>query len=400
MALKEELTQKLGGKTLQEAENTEIYQALLQLTKERLQAVPAITGDRKLYYVSAEFLIGKLLSNNLINLGMYDEVRAVLAEAGKKLSDLEELEPEPSLGNGGLGRLAACYLDSVATLGLSGDGVGLNYHFGLFEQYFKDHKQAERPNPWIKPEGWLQKTGVSFEVPFRDFTLRSVMYDIDVAGYDNGKNKLHLFDIEAPDEAMVKDGIDFDKTDIPHNLTLFLYPDDSDRAGRLLRVYQQYFMVSNAAQLILKELAGKGYAMRDLAKHAVIQINDTHPSMIIPELIRLMMKDGISMEEAISIVTQTCAYTNHTILAEALEKWPVDYLEEAVPQLMPIIRELDRRVREKYGDPKLSIIDDGNLVHMAHMDIHYGFSVNGVAALHTEILKSSELKVFLSLIHI
>ena len=394
MALKEELTQKLGGKTLQEAENTEIYQALLQLTKERLQAVPAITGDRKLYYVSAEFLIGKLLSNNLINLGMYDEVRAVLAEAGKKLSDLEELEPEPSLGNGGLGRLAACYLDSVATLGLSGDGVGLNYHFGLFEQYFKDHKQAERPNPWIKPEGWLQKTGVSFEVPFRDFTLRSVMYDIDVAGYDNGKNKLHLFDIEAPDEAMVKDGIDFDKTDIPHNLTLFLYPDDSDRAGRLLRVYQQYFMVSNAAQLILKELAGKGYAMRDLAKHAVIQINDTHPSMIIPELIRLMMKDGISMEEAISIVTQTCAYTNHTILAEALEKWPVGYLEEAVPQLMPIIRELDRRVREKYGDPKLSIIDDGNLVHMAHMDIHYGFSVNGVAALHTEILKSSELKVF------
>ena len=394
MALKEELTQKLGGKTLQEAENTEIYQALLQLTKERLQAVPAITGDRKLYYVSAEFLIGKLLSNNLINLGMYDEVRAVLAEAGKKLSDLEELEPEPSLGNGGLGRLAACYLDSVATLGLSGDGVGLNYHFGLFEQYFKDHKQAERPNPWIKPEGWLQKTGVSFEVPFRDFTLRSVMYDIDVAGYDNGKNKLHLFDIEAPDEAMVKDGIDFDKTDIRENLTLFLYPDDSDRAGRLLRVYQQYFMVSNAAQLILKELAGKGYAMRDLAKHAVIQINDTHPSMIIPELIRLMMKDGISMEEAISIVTQTCAYTNHTILAEALEKWPVDYLEEAVPQLMPIIRELDRRVREKYGDPKLSIIDDGNLVHMAHMDIHYGFSVNGVAALHTEILKSSELKVF------
>ena len=278
--------------------------------------------------------------------------------------------------------------------GLEGDGIGLNYHLGLFKQVFENHKQKETPNPWIQNTSWLTDTGIGFDVPFKDFSLHSKLYDIDVTGYENGTNKLHLFDIESVNENIVGDGIAFDKNDIRENLTLFLYPDDSDRAGRLLRVYQQYFMVSNAAQLILKELAGKGYAMRDLAKHAVIQINDTHPSMIIPELIRLMMKDGISMEEAISIVTQTCAYTNHTILAEALEKWPVDYLEEAVPQLMPIIRELDRRVREKYGDPKLSIIDDGNLVHMAHMDIHYGFSVNGVAALHTEILKSSELKVF------
>lgn len=411
MAVKEELEQRLGRK-LADVENREIYEALLTLTREKLENAPRLSGDRKLYYISAEFLVGKLLSNNLINLGLYEEVKAALTEAGKSLAEIEEIEPEPSLGNGGLGRLAACYLDSAATLGLPADGVGLLYHFGLFRQEFRDRKQQETPDAWLTAseecdgEGWRcqncwkgqncwpRKTDVSFEVPFPGGSLRSVMYDVDVSGYESGVNRLHLFDLETADEAMVHSGIDFDKKDIAKNLTLFLYPDDSDRAGRLLRVYQQYFMVSSAAQLIIKELAQKGYALRDLHKHAVIQINDTHPSMVIPELIRLMQKDGISMDEAVSIVSKTCAYTNHTILAEALEKWPMDYLEEAVPQLVPIIRELDRRAKEKYPDPALAIIDENNLVHMAHMDIHYGFSVNGVAALHTEILKESELKKF------
>ncbi len=416
MAIKEALEQKLmeqTGNGLAQAEDRDIFNALLSLTRERLEQAPRIQGDRKLYYISAEFLVGKLLSNNLINLGLYDEVKAALAEAGKSLAAIEELEPEPSLGNGGLGRLAACYLDSAATLGLCADGVGLLYHFGLFHQDFQDHKQKETPDVWLDGEAaqcengswkcqncwkgqfcWPRKTDVSFEVPFPGGSLRSVMYDIDVSGYESGVNRLHLFDLETADESLVHDGIDFDKKDIAKNLTLFLYPDDSDRAGRLLRVYQQYFMVSSAAQLILRELSKKGYALRDLHKHAVVQINDTHPSMVIPELIRLMLKDGISMDEAISIVSQTCAYTNHTILAEALEKWPLDYLEEAVPQLVPIIRELDRRVKEKYPDPKVAIIDKNGLVHMAHMDIHYGFCVNGVAALHTEILRESELKAF------
>ena len=397
MALREELEQTLEdrcGKSLEAAGEKEVYQALLALTKEKLGAARRVAGDRKLYYISAEFLVGKLLSNNLINLGLYEEARETLKAAGKELSAIEELEPEPSLGNGGLGRLAACYLDSAATLGLCADGVGLLYHFGLFRQKFQGLKQAEEPDVWLSPEGWLEKTEVRFEVPFPGGSLRSVMYDAVVSGYESGSNRLHLFDLETADESIVHSGIDFDKKDIAHNLTLFLYPDDSDRAGRLLRVYQQYFMVSNAAQLILKELAGKGYALRDLHKHAVIQINDTHPSMIIPELIRLMQKEGISMDEAVSIVSQTCAYTNHTILAEALEKWPLDYLEEAVPQLVPIIRELDRRVKAANPDPKLSILDENSLVHMAHMDIHCGFSVNGVAALHTEILKGSELKAF------
>ncbi len=406
MTIKEALEQKLreqGAKSLSAAENEEIYGALLSLTREKLEQAPRLQGDKKLYYISAEFLVGKLLSNNLINLGLYEEVKAVLAEAGKSLAEIEEIEPEPSLGNGGLGRLAACYLDSAATLGLCADGVGLLYHFGLFRQEFRDRKQCETPDVWLSgPEGktqqsWVRKTDVSFEVPFPQGNLRSVMYDVDVSGYENGVNRLHLFDLETVDEGLVKNGIDFDKKDIARNLTLFLYPDDSDRAGRLLRVYQQYFMVSSAAQLILRELSQKGYALRDLHKHAVIQINDTHPSMVIPELIRLLQKDGISMDEAISIVSQTCAYTNHTILAEALEKWPMDYLEEAVPGLVPIIRELDRRVKEKYPDPKTAIIDENGLVHMAHMDIHYGFSVNGVAALHTEILKESELKRFADL---
>lgn len=396
--IKKELEKRLGGKSLSEAENAEIYSALLELTKERLAQAPRISGDRKLYYVSAEFLIGKLLSNNLINLGLFDQVREALAEAGKSLSEIEDVEPEPSLGNGGLGRLAACYLDSAATLNLPADGVGLLYHFGLFRQSFWDHKQYEKPDHWLptkeSPECWAEKTDVSFTVPFPGGAVKSVMYDVTVSGYEGGANRLHLFDLETVDESLVNDGIDFDKTDIEKNLTLFLYPDDSDDNGRLLRVYQQYFMVSNAAQLIIKELAGKGYALRDLHKHAVIQINDTHPSMIIPELIRLMLKDGIHMDEAISIVSKTCAYTNHTILAEALEKWPIHYLEQAVPELVPIIQELDKRVRAKYSDEELAIIDKHKLVHMANMDIHYGFSVNGVAALHTDILKEAELKCF------
>ena len=397
MRMRDELEQKVGlrfSKGLMAANEKEIYQALLELTQDKLKAAPKIQGNRKLYYISAEFLVGKLLSNNLINLGIYDQVKEALAEAGKDLSKVEEQEVEPSLGNGGLGRLAACYLDSAATLGLPGDGVGLLYHFGLFHQYFKDHKQVERPDPWLSPKGWLEKTDVSFTVPFPQGDVKGVMYDLLVSGYDNGVNRLHLFDLETVDEGLVQEGIDFDKKDIAHNLTLFLYPDDSDRAGRLLRVYQQYFMVSNAAQLILKELKERGCSLKEMHKYAVIQINDTHPSMVIPELIRLLKQEGLTMDEAIATVEKTCAYTNHTILAEALEKWPMDYLEEAVPDLVPIIQELDQRVKEKYPDEKLAIVDKNQLVHMAHMDIHYGFSVNGVASLHTEILETSELKAF------
>nr|WP_106788555.1 glycogen/starch/alpha-glucan phosphorylase [Massilistercora timonensis] len=381
-------------KEIREADDKEIYLALMSYTKEKLKKLPEITGERKLYYISAEFLIGKLLSNNLINLGIYEEVAEILRENGKSLGAIEEMEPEPSLGNGGLGRLAACFLDSIATLGLSGDGIGLNYHMGLFKQVFEGNKQKETPNPWIEPEGWLTDAGVSFQVPFKDFTLTSKLYDIDVAGYQNGRNKLHLFDVEGVDESIIGDGISFDKHNIQKNLTLFLYPDDSDEAGNLLRIYQQYFMVSNGAQLILKECEEKGYELRRLHEHVAIQINDTHPSMVIPELIRLLVQRHIDFNEAVEIVQKTCAYTNHTILAEALEKWPVSYLEQVVPQLVPIIRELDLRAKGRYQDPRVAIIDEENRVHMAHMDIHYGCSVNGVAELHTEILKNSELKPF------
>ena len=401
MDIREELEQKLrerGAGDLSAAADQELYHALLELVAQRLEQAPRIQGDKKLYYVSSEFLVGKLLSNNLINLGLYAPVKEALAQAGRSLAALEELEAEPSLGNGGLGRLAACYMDSTATLGLCADGVGLLYHFGLFHQKFWDYKQQEEPDVWLSPAcPWVRKTDITFAVPFPQGEVRSRLYEVDVTGYGGKVNRLRLFDLETVDESLVKEGIDFDKKDIAHNLTLFLYPDDSDRAGRLLRVYQQYFMVSNAAQLILKELAQKGYATRDLHKHAVIQINDTHPSMIIPELIRLMQLEGISMDEAISIVSQCCAYTNHTILAEALEKWPLDYLEEAVPQLVPILKELNRRVVEKHPQPGLELIDENNLVHMARLDIHYGFSVNGVAALHTEILKNSELRDFAQL---
>ena len=388
------LIQTKFGKSLQDASDQELYYALLAYTKEKLKETPDITGDKKLYYISAEFLIGKLLSNNLINLGIYDEVAELLQKNGKELSRIEEAEPEPSLGNGGLGRLAACFLDSIATLGLNGDGIGLNYHMGLFRQVFEANKQKEVPNPWIESESWLEDTGIRFQVPFKDFTLTSKLYDIDVAGYENGKNKLHLFDVEGVDESIIGDGISFDKRDIGRNLTLFLYPDDSDWAGNLLRIYQQYFMVSNGAQLILKECEDKGYDLRKLHEHVAIQINDTHPSMVIPELIRLLVQRQVDFNEAIEIVQKTCAYTNHTILAEALEKWPLDYLEQVAPQIVPIIKDLDARMKGRHRDPRVAIIDGQNRVHMANMDIHFGYSVNGVAALHTDILKNSELKPF------
>ncbi len=384
------------GKKLENCENHEIYTALLELVSEKTQDKVSNEGKKKIYYISAEFLIGKLLSNNMINLGIFDEVKQELEAAGKNICDVEEAEPEPSLGNGGLGRLAACFLDSIASLGLNGDGIGLNYHFGLFKQVFENNLQKETMNPWIEKESWLKKTDVTYEVKFGNCSVTSRMYDIDVAGYNNRTTKLHLFDAETVDESIVKPGgIDFDKTDIAKNLTLFLYPDDSDEAGRLLRIYQQYFMVSNAARLILAECRAKGSDLHDLPEYAVIQINDTHPTMVIPELIRILTEEeGFSMDEAVELVSKTCAYTNHTILAEALETWPLEYLEKAVPAIVPVIRELDRRVRSHVQDESTYIIDKENRVHMAHMDIHYGFSVNGVAYLHTEILKNTELNNF------
>ncbi len=382
------------GRYMDECTNEEIYTALLEYVKEQAKGKESNQGKKKLYYISAEFLIGKLLSNNLINLGLYDEVKQELEKCGKSITDIEEIELEPSLGNGGLGRLAACFLDSIATLGLNGDGVGLNYHLGLFRQVFENNLQKEMPNPWITPESWLTKTDKTYKIHFGGFSVQSRMYDIDVVGYENRTTKLHLFDVESVDESLVQDGINFDKSQYAKNLTLFLYPDDSDENGRLLRVYQQYFMVSNAARLILEECAAKGSNMYDLADYAVIQINDTHPTMVIPELIRLLMERGLTMDEAIAVVSKTCAYTNHTILAEALEKWPMHFMQQAVPQLVPIIYELNNQVNKKYNDPSVAIINGDNCVCMAHIDIHYGISVNGVAALHTDILKETELNNF------
>ena len=385
------------GKTFAQADKAELYAALMSAVREEMAARPRIEGTRKLYYVSAEFLIGKLLSNNLINLGWFDEAKALLARRGIALEEIEEQENEPSLGNGGLGRLAACFLDSIAALGLCGDGAGICYHEGLFHQRFRDHKQVEEKDPWITKESWLRDTGVRFPVTLGGLHTEAVMYDVDVPGYNGGRNTLHLFDLPTVDESIIGEGIGFDKTDIAHNLTLFLYPDDSDEAGRLLRVYQQYFLVSCTAQLILKELRERGYSPKQLSEHVVVQINDTHPTMIIPELIRLLVAEGLSMDEAIAQVKAACAYTNHTILAEALEKWPIAFLEKAAPAIVPVIRELDRRVRAQNDDPDVQIIDKNDVVHMAHIDIHYGFSVNGVAALHTEILKKSELAKFYAL---
>ena len=395
----QEVLEKRFHKTLDTCTKEELFHALMEITKEATGNLKRNEGSKKLYYISAEFLIGKLLSNNLINLGLYEETEKVLKSHGYELCEIEELEMEPSLGNGGLGRLAACFLDSIATLGLPGDGIGLNYHFGLFQQKFTNHKQQEVKNPWITKESWLNRQSFTCKVPFKDFTLDGVLYDIDVPGYDSGCNRLHLFDLDTIDESIVpENSIDFDKKKVQENLTLFLYPDDSDDAGRKLRIYQQYFMVSCGAQLILKEMEDAGYDLHELNNHAVIQINDTHPSMVIPELIRLLTEEkGFTMDEAVEVVSKTCAYTNHTILAEALEKWPMEYLEEVVPNLVPIIKELDERVRKTVKDESTYIIDAQDRVHMAHMDIHYGFSVNGVAALHTEILKNSELKNFYDL---
>ena len=390
-----EIAEGMFEKKVEELSASEAYYVVLTLAKRLMTVSNANTGKKRVYYISAEFLIGKLLSNNLINLGVYDKLDQILKEKGLKLSEIEQAEPEPSLGNGGLGRLAACFLDSIATLGLSGEGIGLNYHFGLFKQVFRERLQRAEKNDWIEGESWLTKTDVSFDVFFGERKVTSRLYDIDVVGYNSGVNKLRLFDIESADESIVKEGISFDKELIEKNLTLFLYPDDSDEKGRLLRIYQQYFMVSNAAQLILLELKERKYDLRKMYEHAVIQINDTHPTLIIPELIRILVEEkAFSMDEAIGVVSKTCAYTNHTILAEALEKWPLNYLEKVVPQLVPYIKELDRRSAEKYPDPEVRIIDRDGLVHMAHIDIHYGFSVNGVAAIHTEILKNSELNAF------
>ena len=393
MNIKERLQQQLG-KEISQSSNSEIYNGLLNITQQLADEKESSEGKKKVYYISAEFLIGKLLSNNMINLGIYNEVKEMLAQAGKNISEIEEIEVEPSLGNGGLGRLAACFLDSIATLGLPGSGIGINYQLGLFKQLFEKNMQKETPNPWIGENTWLKKTDVTYPVQFKDFTVTSRMYEISVTGYENRTNKLELFDIDTVDENIVGDGIDFDKNDIAKNLTLFLYPDDSDEAGRKLRIYQQYFMVSNGARLIIDECKAKGSNLYDLYDYAVIQINDTHPTMVIPELIRLLVQEGMSIDDAINVVKKTCAYTNHTILSEALEKWPISYLQEVVPQLVPIIEILDDKVRRQFDDESVVIIDKNDTVHMAHIDIHYGFSVNGVAALHTEILKNSELNNF------
>ncbi|MDE7252501.1 MAG: glycogen/starch/alpha-glucan family phosphorylase [Acetatifactor sp.] len=389
------ITGKVYGKEIDACTNEQLYDGILQLVKERIASAPAIKGDKKVYYISMEFLIGKLLSNNLINLGIYEELSELLAKNGKSLAEIEEIEPEPSLGNGGLGRLAACFLDSIATLGLPGDGIGLNYHFGLFKQVFQNHLQNAEKNEWIEKNSWLTNTGKKFEVAFGNRKVTSVLYDIDVIGYENGVNKLHLFDLESVDEGLVQKGITFDKGKVDKNLTLFLYPDDSDEAGNLLRIYQEYFMVCNGAQLIIEEMKAKGQDLHRMNEYVAIQINDTHPTLVIPELIRILTwEEGFTIDDAVKVVSKTCAYTNHTILAEALEKWPLAYIEEVVPQLVPIIKELSNRVAKEYKDEKVQIIDKEKRVHMAHIDIHYGYSVNGVAAIHTDILKESELNHF------
>lgn len=393
----EELVRETCGKSLRDCSVDEAYRALLKLVQSEAAKKDIIPKKKKLYYISAEFLMGKLLSNNLINLGLYDVISKELEEAGKSLSELEEREPEPSLGNGGLGRLAACFLDSIATLGLSGDGIGLNYHLGLFRQKFKKCKQKEKKNPWIEPDSWLIPSDRKFAVEFGDFTAKATMYDILVTGYENGTNRLHLFDLDSVDESLVSKGIQFDKTQVEKNLTLFLYPDDSDEEGRLLRVYQQYFMVSCGAQLIIAEALERGCNLHDLADYVAIQINDTHPSMVIPELIRILTGKGLAWGEALKVVTETCAYTNHTILAEALEKWPLSYIKKVAPAILPIIEKLDAEIRKDHEEESVAIIDKDDRVHMARMDIHFSHSVNGVAYLHTEILKNSELHDFYKL---
>ncbi len=392
------LTKETYGHGIAACTDVELYYSILQLCKEHIAKRPALSGNKKLYYISMEFLIGKLLSNHLINLGIYEDIKQILTENGRHLEEVFEAEPEPSLGNGGLGRLAACFLDSIATLGLPGDGMGLLYHFGLFRQVFRENMQTEEVNEWIQDKGWLHKTENCFQISLGEEQVIAEEYFLNIVGYDGGVNKLHLFDLKGVDEHLVQAGISFDKKRIDKNLTLFLYPDDSDEAGNLLRICQEYFLVACSARFILQEMKSKQFDLHHLDRHAVIQINDTHPSMIIPELIRLLTaEEGFTMEEAIAVVRKTCAYTNHTILAEALEKWPITLLKKVVPHLLPIIEELDRRVKEQYSDASVQIIDRGHLVHMANMDIHYGFSVNGVAAIHTDILKKVELAPFYQL---
>ena len=391
-----EFLKREGNKELKEMTNQEIYYKLLEYVKEEAEKKSENKSKKKIYYISAEFLIGKLLSNNLINLGIYKEIREELKNAGKKLSDIEELEIEPSLGNGGLGRLASCFVDSISTLGINGEGIGLNYHCGLFKQVFKKNEQNAEPNYWIEDESWLRDTNIGYKVKFKNFTLNSKLKRIDILGFEKDtKNYLNLFDIESVDYNLIEEGITFDEEIIEKNLTLFLYPDDSTKKGELLRIYQQYFMVSNAARLIIAEALEKGSNIHDLADYAFVQINDTHPSMVIPELIRIMTEEyKISFEESVKIVTAMTGYTNHTILAEALEKWPLEYLEEVVPDIVEIIKKLDKIVKIKYNNENVQIIDKEDRVHMANMDIHFSSSVNGVAYLHTEILKNSELKDF------
>jgi starch phosphorylase len=389
-----QLIKNYCGKEIGLCADEEIYTALVRTIREMSRQKRKKDSVKKLYYISAEFLIGRLLTNNLMNLGIYDEVNKLLLENGKDINYFEEMEAEPSLGNGGLGRLAACFLDSVATLDLCGDGIGLNYHFGLFRQIFKDNRQKEEKNPWLLKSGFLEKEDKTYEVKFGDFSVAARLYNLDIVGYMGRINRLRLFDIETVDEDIVGEGISFDKTDIKKNLTLFLYPDDSDDNGRLLRAYQQYFMVSCGAQLIIDECISRGCKLYDLYDYAAIQINDTHPSMIIPELIRILTQKGVAIDEAIDAVTKTCAYTNHTILAEALEKWEISFIKKVAPQIVPIIEILDDRVRRKYDNNSVNIIDKNEKIHMANMDIHYSKSVNGVAALHTEILKETELNNF------
>jgi starch phosphorylase len=394
MELEKELASYLK-QPIKDSSDKDLYEGILNLVKDRSSRLPKIDGEKKLYYISAEFLIGRQLGKNLINLGIYNELKDVLSSNGKNIEEVEEIENEPSLGNGGLGRLAACFMDSIATLDMCGDGIGLNYHFGLFRQEFKDNKQFEVPDEWLDGKNMLKDTDVSFPVELAGKTYHSHMYDIDIIGYKGNRNTLHLFDLDSVDPSIITDSINFDKKDIAKNLTLFLYPDDSDDDGRKLRIYQQYFMVSNAAQMILKEQKDLGHDLNKLDKYVAIQINDTHPSMVIPELIRLLMMEGIPMKKSADIISGVCGYTNHTILAEALEKWPQEYMLEVVPQLMPIIEGLDYAASTAFnGNPDLAIIDDQNRVHMARMDMHFSHSINGVAALHTEILKHQELKPF------
>ncbi len=380
-------------KPIKECTTEELYAGLSKTVAEMIAARKTKVCKKKLYYISAEFLIGKLLISNLLSLGIYDEVKKLLEQNGKSLDAMEEAEEEPSLGNGGLGRLAACFMDSIAALNLCGDGIGLCYHLGLFKQVFEENRQTEQPNPWMNSSGFLQKGTHTYQIPCKDVTLQSKEYTIAIVGKEQ-TNQLHLFDIETVDESIVKAGIAYDKEKIEKNLTLFLYPDDSDEAGKALRLYQQYFMVANGARLILDECEERGVDLTRLYDFVVIQINDTHPTLMIPELIYLLSQRGFSMEKAAEIVQKTCAYTNHTILAEALERWKLTMLEKVVPHLIPVIQYLDAKARKEYKDPQVAIIDDENWVRMANLAIHNTFSTNGVASMHTEILKKNELKHF------